>query len=155
MARVAQWCALAWTLGVVVRYLGAVSKALRNPFNPGDEIFWFGVWTGFVAVVLVVLGVFGSRAFKIVLALIGMTALIMVVLSGSLVPFGISLWLIAVLVLVGDIALLLLGLKDADNNCDRLVIAFPLGLTALGMLAFFLALLAFTQRLQPGLFYWV
>jgi len=133
--------AIVWVAAIAARYLDTVRKSLRDPINSGKDLQWMVFVLVLVALIAGSLVWNRAKAFRIWAAILASTAIAILLLSGSLVPALMALWVVMAATLLGDRLLVKLQLESRDNPCDRFVIAFPLGLTAFGTFTFALALL--------------
>jgi 4-amino-4-deoxy-L-arabinose transferase-like glycosyltransferase len=140
MNRVLRITGILWFVVISARYLAAILKSLRNPFNPGSDFTWMGFALAFVAITATALVWRRDQAMRVGFAVVATTAVSIILLSGALVSALIALWVLAAAVVLGDLTLVKFGLKARDNLCDRFVIAFPLGIAAFGTTALALAL---------------
>jgi Dolichyl-phosphate-mannose-protein mannosyltransferase len=141
IVRALRMLAIVWVAAIAARYLDTVRKSLRDPINSGKDLQWMALVLALVALIAVSLAWNRAKAFRIWTAILGSTAIAILLLSGSLVPALMTLWVMTAATLLGDRLLVKLGLDSRDNLCERFVIAFPIGIAAFATFTFALALL--------------
>lgn len=136
LAYLAPWIVSLWLIGLTAWYVTTVVRSLNHPLNKGDDLKWAWIWVGFAALVVATHLSVRRRWVTIVwLALLGGIALAMIILSHSVIGALITAWLLILSWLWGDWALRILGLRREPPTVDRTVVAVPLGLTFLGLIA--------------------
>jgi hypothetical protein len=126
-------------------YVATGVRALEHPVNEGDDLRWVCVWLAFV--VVVVLSHLLRRRRLITLIWLGLliaVAIAMTALSGQLVAVLITVWLLLLGWAWGDWTLKRLGVGRSPLRLDSAVMAIPLGLALMALVALALGL---THRL--------
>jgi hypothetical protein len=142
------WFALFWALAATIRYIGAIYKALDDAYNPGDDQFLTRLWLTVLSTAFLLL--LSSRArtfvFGVLAALLTVLIGAVIVLSGSVLPFLLAVWLVVWTFVYGDAALRQLGVRETDDLADRIVLAIPIGLSTLALLSLILGVIGMFNR---------
>jgi len=139
-----------WLVAVTIRFCLTLYQGLRSPFNLGDDLEWALIWI-VAALVLAVLYTFlpARTVTRAWIVTVGVAAVAVIVLSGSLIAMGLAVWLTVLCAGLG-IRLLRIAIPADKIQLEHIVCAVPIGFGALALAVLALGLL---KALTPFFIY--
>ncbi len=140
VTRALQWVFYVWLVVITGRYAATTWKTLQHPFNPGSDVAWFEGWIAVCGLVLLgALLLTPKNLTRLILTFCAVSAVVIVTLSQTWVPFAVALWIALVCIGIGQFALGALRMIPI-GIAENLSLSLPLGMAAVALVVLALGL---------------
>src|SRR5437867_1642671 len=135
-----QWVFSVWIVAITGRYAATTWKTFHNPFTAGHDFPLFEKWIALCVLLVITAVLVPPKIFtRGILALCGLAAAAILILSHSLFPAIIAVWLVLICVVAG-VAILSRFHIQMTGVAEHVALAVPVGMAALALLILALAL---------------
>jgi len=146
--RTIPWVVGLWLTLMTGWYVATGIEALHHPLNIGDDLQWAWMSVGAALTVFLSHLLVRRRIITILwLALLIAVAVAMIILSKGVISFLACSWLLLLAWAWGDWTLRLMGLREPPVTLENAMVALPLGLALMALLALALCMI---ERLTPN-----